>query len=178
MGIKPRLFSYSFLLLVIFLVTAIPLFSLEGEGINLESAFSQNTLNRLIAISEQLTQLNERLHSDLQDSRQNSRELQNMLEASRLELNVLRQELETLRNVSTELLNKAENSQTESTMLSTALKKAESSLVSLEQSFVLYQQASEIRIRNLERENKLWKWGCAAAGIFAAGLCATMLFGR
>ena len=173
MRIKPRLLLFSFLLLFIMPGIIPPLYSMEGESAN-----SENTLNRLIGISQQLTQLNERLWIELQDSRQNSRELQNMLETSKLELDELRIELETLRITSTELLNKAISSEMESTALLTALKKAESSLVSLEQSFALYRQASELRISRLERDNKLWKWGCIAAGVLAAGFGAAYLVAR
>jgi uncharacterized membrane-anchored protein YhcB (DUF1043 family) len=100
-------------------------------------------LNRLTEISNQLSLLNERLRNELLDSRQNSRELQSMLELSKQELDSLRQELEHLRIVSAELLSKAENSLTESTELLTALRKAEYSLVSLEQSFAAYRVAAE-----------------------------------
>ncbi|MDR0314253.1 MAG: hypothetical protein LBI14_11740, partial [Treponema sp.] len=139
---------------------------------------SSAALNRLTEISNQLSLLNERLRNELLDSRQNSRELQNMLELSKQELDGLRQELERLRIVSAELSNRAENSLTESTELLTALKRAESSLVSLEQSFAAYRLAVEQRIQRLERENKLWKWGCIAAGVLATGLGTLLLIGR
>jgi uncharacterized membrane-anchored protein YhcB (DUF1043 family) len=135
-------------------------------------------LNRLTEISNQLSLLNERLRNELLDSRQNSRELQSMLELSKQELDSLRQELEHLRIVSAELLSRAEYSLTESTELLTALRKAESSLVSLEQSFGAYRLAAEQRIQRLERENTLWKWGCIAAGVLATGLGAFLLIGR
>ena len=136
---------------------------------------SENALNRLIGISEQLSTLNERLRSELQDSRRSSRELQTTLESSKQELNGLKHELETLRNSSTELLIKAENSQTESAALQTALRKAESSLTNLELSFEVYRQAAENRISGLERQNRLWKWGCIGAGILAAGFGTALL---
>jgi len=139
-------------------------------------------LNRLIEISGQLSTLNERLRSELQDSRRSSRELQTMLESSKRELDGLRRELETLRqelealhNSSTQLLAAAENSQTELTAVQAALKKAESSLASLEQSFAAYRQAAERRINSLERQNRLWKWGCIAAGVLAAGFGTAFL---
>ena len=137
---------------------------------------SANALNGLIGISAQLSDLNERLRNELQDSRQSSRELQNMLETSkqeleelRGELGVLAQELKVLRNSSTELLIKAENSQTELTGLQGALRKAESSLMSLEISWAAYRDSAERRISGLERQKRLWKWGCIAAGVLAAG---------
>ena len=139
---------------------------------------SGNTLNRLTEISAQLSALNERLHSELQSSMRNSRELETMLEASRKELDGLRQELERLHQTSTELRNAAENSLMVSNGLQAALKKAESSLTSLERSFAAYRQASEKKISSLERQNRLWKWGCAAVGVVAAGLGASLLITR
>jgi chromosome segregation ATPase len=178
---KDRFSVFSFLLLwALFLALPSQLFSLEGEPGNPEN--SGNALNRLIEISDQLSQLNERLRNELQDSRQNSRELQTMLEASRRELDGLRQELgplkqelQVLQSASTALLNKAENSLLESTELLTALKKAESSLMSLEHSFALYQQTAERKILSLEKQSKFWKWGCVAAGVLAAGFCAALV---
>ena len=139
---------------------------------------SGNALNRLIEISAQLSILNGKLQGELQNSRQNSRELQIMFEASRKELEGLKQELETLHNSSTELLIKAENSQTELTGLQAALRKAESSLMSLELSFAAYRESAEKRIAGLERENHLWKWGCIAAGVLAAGFGTAFLVTR
>ena len=153
---------------------------------------SESALNRLIGISAQLSTLNERLREELQDSRRNSTQLQSMLETSKRELEGLReelrvlkpelealkQELEALQSGSTELLFAAENSLTELTALQAALRKAESSLMSLELSFSAYRQTAENRIRRLERENRLWKWGCAAAGVLAAGFGTAFLLGR
>jgi len=139
---------------------------------------SGNTLNRLTEISTQLSVLNERLREELQDSRRNSMELETMLEASRKELGELRRELEALQTTSTGLLSAAENSLTELNGLQAALRKAESSLTSLELSFAAYRQASERRISSLQRQNRLWRWGCAAAGIFAAGFGAAALINR
>ena len=135
-------------------------------------------LNRLIEISNQLSTLNGKLQSELQDSRQNSHELQSMLETSRQELERLKLELKVLQSSSTELLNAAENSQTELTALGTALKKAESSLMSLELSFTAYREASERKISTLSREKLLWKLGCIGAGVLAAGLGTVVLLGR
>jgi len=166
--IKGLLSGFSFFFLsVLCLVLPGPLFTLEEGPGNQEN--SGSALNRLIEISDQLSQLNERLRNELQDSRQNSRELQTMLEASRQELDGLKQELRILRGASTELLSKAENSLLESTELLTALKKAESSLLSLELSFALYRETAEQKIKSLEKQGKFWKWGCIAAGILAVG---------
>ena len=146
---------------------------------------SESALNRLIVISAQLSTLNGRLQTELQDSRKSSLELQSMLEASKRELaglkgelEILKQELEALQNTSTELLTKAENSRTELTELQAALRKAESSLTSLELSFAAYRETAENRINGLEREKRLWKWGCLAAGVLAAGFGAAFFAGR
>ena len=144
-------------------------YTTENEG------NSENALNRLIEISTQLSTLNERLRIELQDSRQSSRELQSMLEASRKELETLRGELETLHSSSTELLTKAENSQTELAALRTALRKAESSLMSLELSFEAYRESAERRIDTLAKQGRLWKWGCIGAGVLAAGFGTAFL---
>jgi len=139
---------------------------------------SGNALNRLTEISAQLSALNERLQEELHDSRRNSMALETMLEASRKELGALKQELKALQTTSTELLSAAENSLTELNGLQAALRKAESSLTSLELSFAAYRQASERKISSLQRQGRLWKWGCAAAGILAAGFGTALLMGR
>ena len=100
------------------------------------------------------------------------------LEGLRLELSMLKQEAEALQNSSTELLIAADKSLTELTALQEALRKAESSLMSLELSFAAYRRAAEGKISVLERKNKFWKWSCAAAGILAAGLGTALLAGR
>ena len=158
-----------------FLPLSLVLLSLSSGGIwALDSGTaeternSESALNRLIEISGELSTLNERLQSELLDSRRSSVMLQHMLETSRQELEALRQELRSLQISSMELLIAAESSQTELTALQTALRKAESSLMSLELSFTAYRELAEGRIRSLERESRLWKWGCAAAGILAA----------
>ena len=148
----------------------------SGEAGNPHS--SGNALSRLIEISAQLSTLNEKLRSELQDSRRSSRELQTMLETSKQEFDELRRELEILRNTSMELLIAAEHSQTELTALQAALRKAESSLMSLELSFAAYREAAERRIYSLERQNRFWKWGCVAAGALAAGFGIALLTGR
>jgi len=139
---------------------------------------SGNTLSRLIGISEQLSALNEKLSNELQDSKKSSRELQIMLEASRQELETLKRELEVLRISSTELSARADISQTELTALQEALRTAGSSLMSLELSFGAYRQEAETRIVSLKRENRLWKWGCIAAGVLTAGFGTAFLLTR
>ena len=157
----------------------------QNSAAGMSGENSENALNRLIEISTQLSNLNERLRNELQDSRQSSRELQTMLESSRKELGLLQQELvllrqeaEALQNSSTELLMKAENSETELTALMAALRKAESSLMSLELSFASYRETAERRINSLERMNRFWKWGFIAAGVLAAGFGAAFIAGR
>jgi len=185
-GGKPCMKKTSFtlrlflLLPVLFLGYSFLLHSMETEPGTLpqNQLNSETALNRLIEISKQLSLLNGKLQSELLDSRQNSLGLQTMLEASKWELLDLRRELETLRIVSTELLNKAENSEAELNGLLTVLKKAEYSLVNLEQSFTAYRQTAETRISNLSRENRLWKWSCIAAGVIAAGFGTVLLAGR
>ena len=164
-----------FLLLPVLFLGSQLLYSQEGEA---GAAISGNVLNRLIAISQSLSRLNENLQKELQDSRQNSRELLTMLEASRQELSIYRQELEALRTDSMELLNKAESSLTELAALQAALRKAESSLMSLELSFEAYHRAAEQKINPLTMEAKYWKWGCIAAGLLAAGFGGVLLFGN
>ena len=162
-----------FLFLCLALLSGFPLglWALESaDSAETENGSSSgNALNRLIEISGQLSILNGKLQNELQDSKRSSRELQITLEASKRELDGLRQELEVLRNTSTELLTAAENSQTELTALQGALRKAESSLTSLELSFAAYREVSEKRAAGLEKKNRLLKWGFAAAGILAAG---------
>ena len=146
---------------------------------------SGNALIRLIEISTQLSNLNARLQNELQDSRRSSRELQTMLETSRKELEglkqelgTLKQELEALSSTSAELSIKAENSQMELNVLQEVLKKAESSLMSLELSFNAYRDTAQAKISSLEKENRLWRWGCIAAGILAAGIGTAFMIGR
>jgi len=167
------------LLLLPVLLSGLPwgLWARESAGTELPQN-SGSTLNRLTEISTQLSALNERLQSELQDSRQNSMELETMLEASKKELGELRRELEALQTNSTGLLSAAENSLTELNGLQAALRKAESSLMSLELSFAAYRQASQRMISSLQRQNRLWKWGCAAAGILAAGFGTAILMGK
>ena len=177
MSKSPFTLFYSLLLPVLLLGFAQGLWA-EDSAAEASEANSENALNRLIEISAQLSVLNERLHSELQDSRRNSSQLQSMLEESKRELEELRRELKDLQNNSTELSERAENSLTEFTALEAALKKAESSLMSLEFSFEAYRLTAEKRINVLERQNKAWKWGFTAAGVLAAGFATAFLVGQ
>jgi len=162
------LFSCSLLL---FIFLAFPLALWPEAPMEMREDISGNVLNRLIEISTQLSSLNERLQSELLDSRQNSRDLQNMLE-------IYSRELSDLRNSSMELLIRAESSETELAELLIHLRRAEFSLMSLEISFEAYRESAEGRIRYLERTNTFLKWGIAAAGAAAVGFGAAFLFGR
>ena len=176
---RKYLFTLYSLLLLPVLFSGLPAaLSAQDSGAAGNAGNSESALNRLIEISNQLSTLNTRLNSELQDSRRNSWELQNSLETSRLELEELRRELETLQSNSAELLLKAENSQTELDGLRTALRRAESSLMSLEISLAAYRESSERRISVLSREKTLWKWGCIGAGVLAAGFCTAYMAGR
>jgi septal ring factor EnvC (AmiA/AmiB activator) len=151
----------------------LPLYSLES-GPTGSGSVSENELSRLIEISNQLADLNERLRNELEDSRKNSKSLQDTLGKSKEELDSLRAELEHLRAASTALLNTQEESQTDLALLQTALTKAESSLTSLEQSFAAYRQTAELRIARLEKARGGWRiafWaacGAALAGTITA----------
>jgi multidrug resistance efflux pump len=122
---------------------------------------------RLLEISTELTRLNETLRNELSGSRQNSAELQTMLETSKTELDLLKRDLEPLRTHSTELLITAVNSQRELNGLKTALKQAETSLRNSELSWSAYRSEAEQRIRRLER-NKRWYAGLLIGSLTAA----------
>jgi chromosome segregation ATPase len=126
-------------------------------------------LSRLTEISTRLAALNERLRSELEDSRKNSAELRDTLGRSRSELDGLKTELETLRRTSQELLSRAETSNQELEGLRTALTKAESSLTSLELSFASYRMTAEARIAYLEQSGRFFKYGFFAALLLALG---------
>jgi hypothetical protein len=152
---------------------------LEPDGSGNDSAGnSPNELSRLIEISARLSEINGRLRSELEDSRKNSAELSNMLTASKRELDGLKTELETLRMTSTGLLNKAELSSQESSGLREALKKAESSLTSLELSFGTYRTAAEKRIALLEKSGRFFKYGFFAGAFLALSGWAAFAFAR
>jgi chromosome segregation ATPase len=130
---------------------------------------SQDALSRLSRISTRLAELNERLRTELEDSRKSSLELQDMLGRSKIELDGLKTELEALRRTSQELLTRAETSNQELEELRTALTRAESSLTSLEQSFASYRMTAEARIAYLESRGRLFKYGFFAASLLALG---------
>jgi chromosome segregation ATPase len=144
----------------------LPLYSLES-GQMANGGVSENELSRLIEISNQLADLNGRLRNELEDSRKNSKNLQDTLRKSKEELDALRAELEYLQTASTALLNTQEESQTDLTLLQAELTKAGSSLTSLEQSFAAYRQTAELRIARLEKARKVWRvaflTACSAA---------------
>jgi hypothetical protein len=102
-----------------------------------------------------------------------------MLEKSRNELELLRSELEPLRNTSTALLNAALQSEQELIALKTALRKAETSLMSLEQSYSIYKTATESRLARTNKTNRVFRYvtitlGAAAlAGWTAFAVTAT-----
>jgi uncharacterized coiled-coil DUF342 family protein len=127
-----------------------------------------NELSRLLEISTRLVSLNEKLRSELADSKKNSAELSNMLSASKGELETLRKELEDLRKTSAALMSGAEHSNRESDGLREALTKAGNSLRNLEQSFENYRMHAEARIAYLEGRNRLFKYGFAGALVLAA----------
>ena len=184
---KNYLILYSFFLPALLLGLSWGLWAQDSLNTQaeLQAQNSEDTLNRLTEISVQLSTLNEKLQNELQDSGRNSRELQIMLETSKKELESLRQELvqlETeawaLQSSSTGLLTAAENSQTEFTELQAALRKADSSLMSLEISFAAYQETALGRINTLEKENRFWKWGCIVVGALATGFGTALLVAR
>ena len=155
----------------------LPLYSLES-GPTVSGSVSENELSRLIEISNQLADLNGRLRNELEDSRKNSKSLQDTLGKSKEDLDALRAELELLRAASTALLSTQEESQMDLALLQTALTKAESSLTSLEQSFAAYRQTAELRIARLEKARGGWRiaflaaCGAALAGTITAALAA------
>jgi chromosome segregation ATPase len=128
---------------------------------------SEDALSRLSEISTRLAELNERLRTELEDSRKSSLELQNTLTRSKNELDGLKTELETLRKTSQELLDRVEISNRESEELRTALTKAEDSLTSLEQSFASYRMTAEGRIAYLESRGRFFMYGFFAASLLA-----------
>ena len=174
---KSSFLFFCFLLPALLLVMPLELSAQNSDGQE-KANVSGLTLNRLIEISGQLSTLNGKLASELQDSRRNSRELLNMLEASKPELEGLKRELEALRNSSTELLTRAESSETELTALQEALRTAGSSLMSLELSFASYREEANRQISVLKRKNNIWKWTCIALGIAGAGLGTAFLATR
>jgi chromosome segregation ATPase len=129
----------------------------------------QSAPSRLQEILTRLTELNETLRSELESSRRNSTELSATLETSRRELDQLKADLEALRTNSTQLLETAQNSEQELNGLREALRKAESSLMSLELSWEAYRLSTESRIADLERRARTYRWALAAAALIAVG---------
>jgi chromosome segregation ATPase len=157
-------------LLVVFLAFARPVSSLPQEpdlNGNSSTGILQSELSRLIEISTRLGELNEMLRSELENSRKNSAELSVMLETSKAEATSLRYRLEALHQESTELLSRAELSSMESEELRAALKKAESSLMSLELSFNAYRLSAEAKMAALEKQNRRFKYTIAGAVVLA-----------
>ena len=171
--LKPCLF----LLPVLLLALPLELMPQETEAAG-TAPHSESTLNRLIEISTQLLQLNEKLEYELTRSRQNSYELESLLHTSRAEIDVLREALEVSLQTSNMLQNAAENSLVELNSLAAALRIAESSLTNLEHSFAGYRKTAENKIVSLQRRNRLLKWGCIAAGVLVAGFGAAAAASR
>jgi septal ring factor EnvC (AmiA/AmiB activator) len=166
-----------FLCLVLFLGPLSRAFAQSSDS-ELPGGNSQDALSRLIGISTRLAGLNERLRTELEDSRKSSLELRDTLERSKTELDGLRTELEDLRRTSQELSARAETSSQELEGLRTALTRAESSLTNLEQSFAAYRMTAEARIAYLERSGRFMKYGLAAAVLLALGGWTAFALGR
>jgi septal ring factor EnvC (AmiA/AmiB activator) len=129
----------------------------------------QSALSRLLEISTRLGELNETLRNELESSRRNSTELSATLETSRRELERLKAELEPLRMNSIQLLEAAQNSEQELNGLREALRKAESSLMSLELSWEAYRLSAESRIAGLERKARTYRWALVVAALIGVG---------
>ena len=171
--------SLSCLLLwqALFWALPLPLCSLESETQGTGSV-SGSELSRLIEISNQLASLNERLRSELEDSRKSSLNLRDTLGKSKEELDALKAELEGLRAASTALLSTQEESLADLDLLRTALTKAGSSLTSLEHSFAAYRQTAELQITRLEKARNGWRIAFfAACGAALAGGAAAVIAG-
>jgi septal ring factor EnvC (AmiA/AmiB activator) len=125
-------------------------------------------LSRLIEISTRLSEINETLRNELEDSRKTSTELYTTLETSKRELERSKAELERLRMNSTRLLETAQNSEQVLSGLREALRKAENSLMNLELSWEGYRITAENRIAALERRARVYPWALAAAALLAA----------
>ena len=135
---------------------------------------SASELERLAEISRRLLLLNERLKTELEDSRRSSEDLAALLESSRRELEALRLELEASRTISTGLASRAESSERDSASLREALTRAQVSLESSTTSFEAYRRAAEARLRRAERGKRLLALAAASGWAAALGL---FLFG-
>jgi chromosome segregation ATPase len=122
-------------------------------------------LTRLLEISTKLSELNEQLRNELDSSRKNSTELSRMLETSKNELDLLKAELEPLRLNSQALRNTALNSEPELNALKAALKKAGTSLTSLESSYSTYRTAAESQLTKIKNNNRLLRYTAVTLGI-------------
>jgi chromosome segregation ATPase len=147
------------------------------------SVNSGNELTRLVEISARLALLNETLRTELAGSRKSSEDLALSLGTSKSELASLRFELEELRTelgssrlVSSGLATSAESLEKESLALREALRRADSSLLSLEASFADYRTTAEVRTRTLEKSGAATRlWGWLASVLAAAGWTAFIL---
>jgi chromosome segregation ATPase len=128
----------------------------------------EQELSRLLEISTRLTALNEQLRRELEDSRKNSAELQRMLETSKAELEALKSEFSPFQTHSTELLQAARNSERELSGLRTALRQAESSLMSLEGSWAAYRSETSQQLAASKRRTRFYQYG------FIAGLILSL----
>jgi chromosome segregation ATPase len=144
----------------------LPLSALPSDP-DLPQLNSPNELARLREISARLSEINETLRQELSGSKQNSAALSNMLETSRIELEALKEELSPLREHSAGLLSAAAQSERELSGLRTALRKAESSLTSLEYSWESYRTEAEQRIARLE-QGRRWYIGLIIGALAAA----------
>ena len=135
---------------------------------------SASELERLAEISRRLSLINERLKTELEDSRRSSEDLAALLESSRRELEALRLELEASRTISTGLASRAESSERDSASLREALTRAQVSLESSTTSFEAYRRAAEARLRRAERGKRLLALAAASGWAAALGL---LLFG-
>jgi chromosome segregation ATPase len=161
----------SFLFCAVFLSASLPPLSglpSDSPAPPPETGSAQSELARLLEISTRLSAINETLRNELENSRRSSTALSGTLETSRRELEQLRAELDGLRTTSTQLLAAARNSESELNGLREALKKAESSLMSLELSWEAYKTAAETRIARLERRAVFYRWSLAAVIVIAA----------
>jgi predicted nucleic acid-binding Zn-ribbon protein len=91
-----------------------------------------------------------------------------MLEKSKNELELLRTELEPLRNSSTALRTAALRSERELNELRAALRKAETSLMNLELSYSAYRTAAESRLTQTKKTNRIFRYVTISVSIAAA----------
>jgi chromosome segregation ATPase len=156
--------------LALFWGLPLPVYSQDGTAEENGTSYGSE-LERLIAISKQLGELNTTLRRELNDSKKSSQELHLMLGKSKAELDALRVELKLLQTASTGLLSTADISQMDLKMLQAALMTAESSLTNLEQSFAVYRLTAERKIEKLEKGRNRYRTAFfTAAGIALGGI--------